>query len=88
MSQKLVTKNGKRFVLYISQELRNEITDCVNRDGTTLADFARDAFESYLCNRRQEERRRQLEESCMMFKNFDGQRLQAWGKTESDGWAL
>lgn len=88
MSQKLVTKNGRRFVLYISNELREEITDCVNQDGTTLADFARDAFEQYLKNRRQEERKKQLAESCLLLREFDSQGQTNWTGYESDGWPV
>ncbi|KAA3610990.1 MAG: hypothetical protein DWQ05_21100 [Calditrichaeota bacterium] len=88
MSQKLVTKNGKRFVLYISRELRNEITECVNQDGTTLADFAREAFEQCLKNRRQEEQKKQLAEACLMFRDFDMQQLKNWSTTEAEGWPV
>ena len=86
MSQKLVTKNGKRFVLYISTDLRNEISDCVNKEGTTFADFARDAFEFYLKNRRQEERQKQLAEACLMFRQYDTSQLNGWANNEVEGW--
>lgn len=89
MSQKLITKNGKRFVLYISNELRNEITDVVNKDGTTLADFAREAFELYLKNRKQEEKNQELAEACALFSVYNANHVQnGWRVAEHEGWPI
>ena len=88
MSQKLVTKHGKRFVLYISPELREEITERVDKDGTTLADFAREAFESYLKIRNKEEQQSQLAETCALFQASETNGSNKWKNVEAEGWPV
>lgn len=78
MSHKNITKNGRRFVLYISDELREEIKGWVKKEGTSLADFTRDALLHYLRQKRHEERKAELEKTCQL--------LADWNERSNNGW--
>lgn len=62
-------KPSKRYVFYITEELRREIQQQAEREGMTFARFGRLALESYLQLKKQESRRAQLSETCKKFVN-------------------
>lgn len=66
MSHKMVTKSGRRLVVYISDDLRQEINGWVDNEGISLADFTRDALESYLREKQREKRNAELKETCQL----------------------
>ncbi len=76
MSRGSVVSPDHRFVLYVSNALRKEIEDWVNKMGITFAEFGRDAFELYLSNKRKEERDVQLAETCQLFESKNTKRLE------------
>lgn len=72
--------------MYIPNSLREEIENWVGKTGTTLAEFGRQAFESYLENNRREERKTQLAETCRLFENQNNHIVHDWAGAESEKW--
>lgn len=69
MSHKMITKNGRRLVVYISDELREKLTGWVDNEGISLADFTRDALEAYLLEKQRELRNAELKETCQLISH-------------------
>lgn len=88
MERTITTKANQRFVLYISHELRQRIEQWVTTNGITMADFGREAFKSYLENKRKEERMLQLAETCKLFKQQQNRVNQEWKATDFDSWPM
>ena len=86
MSRRPYAKASQRFVMYIPNALREEIEDWVGKMGMTLAEFGREAFESYLNSKRREERNAQLVETCRLFENKSKRILKEWASTEIENW--
>ncbi len=86
MSRRTAIKPNHRFVLHIPNSLRKEIEDWVNKMGITFAEFGRDAFESYLRNKRKEERDAQLAETCRLFERKSNSVLNEWAGVEAETW--
>jgi metal-responsive CopG/Arc/MetJ family transcriptional regulator len=86
MRRKAYAKSNQRFVMYIPNNLREEIENWTNKMGITLAEFGRDAFESYLSDRRREERDEELAETCRVFEDFNAQIVKDWSVTENENW--
>lgn len=61
-------KTSQRFVMYIPFSLRREIDIWAEKMNMTLAEFGREAFESYLDNKKRQERDQQLMETCQLFE--------------------
>lgn len=73
--------------MYIPNNLREEIENWVNKMGITLADFGRNAFESYLKDIRREERNAQLAETCRIFGNSNDTIYSEWALADQENWA-
>ncbi len=86
MNNRMYTKPSQRFVMYIPNNLREEIDDLVDKRGITLAEFGRDAFESYLNSIRQEEQRAQLAETCRIFGTDNQNIANLWTGVENGNW--
>ena len=86
MNNRMYTKSSQRFVMYIPNHLREEIDDLVDKRGITLAEFGRDAFESYLNSIRQEEKRAQLAETCRIFGADNQSIANLWTGVENGNW--
>ncbi|MFQ5628153.1 MAG: hypothetical protein ACE5I1_05275 [bacterium] len=69
MSRKMVTKSGRRLVVYISEDLREEITGWIDSEGISMADFTRDALDAYLREKKREKRNTELKETCQLISN-------------------
>jgi hypothetical protein len=72
--------------MYIPNNLREEIEVWVNKMGITMAEFGRDAFESYLSDKRREERNLQLAETCKIFEDGNEELLKEWAVVENENW--
>ncbi len=88
MRPRVYAKSRQRFVMYIPNYLREEIEVWVNKKGITMAEFGRDAFESYLNDRRREERTQQLAETCRLFEDSNEQILKEWTVVENETWPV
>ncbi len=86
MNNRMYTKSSQRFVMYIPNNLREEIDDLVDKRGITLAEFGRDAFENYLNSIRQEEKRAQLAETCRIFGPDNQNIANLWTGVENGNW--
>ncbi len=86
MRGKVYAKSRQRFVMYIPNNLREEIEVWVNKMGITMAEFGRDAFESYLSDKRREERNEQLAETCKIFEDGNELLLKDWAVVENENW--
>ncbi|MFQ5708948.1 MAG: hypothetical protein ACE5HO_15935 [bacterium] len=86
MTRKANTKARQRFVMYIPNDLRREIETWASQKGITLAEFGREAFESYLHAKRREERHAQLAETCQMLAELNDQVAEKWGITDAENW--
>lgn len=75
MSHKMVTKNGRRLVVYISEDLREKINDWIDNEGISMADFTRDALESYLRDKQREQRNLELKETCRLISGQNPHKL-------------
>jgi hypothetical protein len=86
MPGRLYAKPNQRFVMYISNNLREEIEDWVDKMDITLAEFGREAFETYLENKKREQRHAQLAETCRLFDVTSDRVDRDWASTETDSW--
>ncbi len=86
MSRGSAVNPDHRVVLYVSNVLRKEIEDWVNKMGITFAEFGREAFELYLSNKRKEERNTQLAETCQLFESKNNSVLNDWAGVEAENW--
>ncbi|MFQ5752309.1 MAG: hypothetical protein ACE5HI_09960 [bacterium] len=86
MKSKISTKTNQRFVMYIPNNLREEIESWVKKTGITMAEFGREAFKSYLSDRRREERNAQLAETCRIFENNNDRIFKEWAVIENENW--
>ncbi|NIR53181.1 hypothetical protein GWO43_31455 [candidate division KSB1 bacterium] len=86
MSRKPNSKSSQRFVMYIPNNLREEIENWVDKMGITLAEFGREAFESYLKDIRREERNAKLAETCRIFEESNSSTYQEWQEMEDENW--
>ncbi len=86
MSLGSVVSPDHRFVLYVSNALRKEIEDWVNKMGITFAEFGREAFELYLSSKRKEERNTQLAGTCRLFESENKSVLDDWAGVEAENW--
>lgn len=86
MKSKISTKTNQRFVMYIPNNLREEIESWVKKTGITMAEFGREAFKSYLIDRRREERNAQLAETCRIFENNNDRIFKEWAVIENENW--
>ncbi|HEX9654379.1 MAG TPA: hypothetical protein VGA99_11760 [bacterium] len=86
MGSRAYAKSRQRFVMYIPNNLREEIEVWVDKMGITMAEFGRDAFESYLSDKRREERKEQLAETCRLFEDGNEQILKEWAVVEDETW--
>jgi metal-responsive CopG/Arc/MetJ family transcriptional regulator len=82
----MYTKSSQRFVMYIPNNLREEIDDLVDKRGITLAEFGRDAFETYLNSIKEEERKAQLAETCRLFEAQNDDLSNLWAGEENGNW--
>lgn len=72
--------------MYIPTNLREEIETWVNKMGITLAEFGREAFETYLSDKRKEERTEQLVETCKILDQHNDSVLKEWSSLEQESW--
>ncbi len=86
MRRKEYIKANQRFVMYIPNNLREEIERWVNKNGITLAEFGREAFQTYLSEKRREERNAQLAETCRLFNGNNEYVLNDWAGLENNTW--
>jgi hypothetical protein len=75
-------KASHRFVMYISNQLREQVEELVKQNGLTLAAFGRRAFESYLSQLQMEERNRQLAQTCRIFEQRNQQIFNRWAEVD------
>jgi hypothetical protein len=68
MKSHSLTKTGHRLHLIVPAELFEEIEDCVTNEGTSLADFCREAMELSLHEKRRKKTRQQILETCKIFE--------------------
>ena len=80
------TKANQRFVMYISDKLRKEIAKWVKKQGITMAQFGREAFETHLRNKRREERHAQLAETCRLIELINSNNIEEWRSIETENW--
>jgi len=71
----MVTKSGRRLVVYISEELRAKLNGWVDSENISLADFTRDALEAYLDEKQREQRNAELKTTCQIVSSRDHSRL-------------
>lgn len=88
MTRRTNSKIRQRFVMYIANDLRQEIESWVNQQGITLAEFGREAFESYLKEKRREERHAQLAETCQLLADHNNHVSESWRITEAENWPV
>lgn len=86
MIEKAVPKPNKRIVMYVPNELCNEIKSWVGENFTTLSDFGREAFRFYLGERKKEQSREQLAESCQMLNKHNRQISHDWARIDTEFW--
>ncbi|MFQ5602583.1 MAG: hypothetical protein ACE5HS_04880 [bacterium] len=86
MRRRTYAKTSQRFVMYIPTNLREEIETWVNKMGITLAEFGREAFETYLSDKRKEERTEQLVETCKILDQHNDSVLKEWSSLEQESW--
>jgi hypothetical protein len=87
MSTKAYPKTNQRFVMYIPNSLRQEVESWVCQRAMTLAEFGREAFEYYLDNKKREERKKQLAETCRLFSDINDDILKEWARAETESWS-
>lgn len=87
MARRPTMKSNQRFVMYIPWELRTEVEDWVNRRGVSLAEFGREALETYLRSKQKEERNQQLVETCKLFETRSRMIFREWARTETESWS-
>lgn len=88
MRSRVYPKSRQRFVMYIPNNLREEIEVWVDKMGITMAEFGRDAFESYLSDKRREERNEELAETCKIFEDLNEELLNEWEEVETENWPV
>ena len=86
MRPRIYTKTSQRFVMYIPNNLRAEIDHWVDKRGMTLAEFGREAFETYLKNKIREEKEAQLAETCRIFESKNKDLIKDWAVLENQAW--
>ena len=83
---KVQTKTNQRFVMYIPSSLREEIECWVDKMNITYAEFGREAFEHYISNKKREERRQELAETCRLFEQHNNTLFTDWARLEMENW--
>ena len=81
-------KANQRFVLYIPSTLRSEIECWVDKMNMTYAEFGREAFEHYISDKKREERRRELAETCRLFEQNGNAVFADWAPADMESWSI